>query len=123
MEKDLSTYVSTLEKLFIKMISSSEEKNKEIDKRLDNLINLLVKNGIPPEEIEKILSLEEPYDPSLEQLKSDLVVEQLPDDLSDDSKLFQKFFDENFKEGMKEFFLNKHQEMKKFGIKFEEDYE
>lgn len=122
MEKGLSEYIQILEKLFIKTIENCNQNDKDISKRLDNLINLLVQKGIPPEEIEKVLSLTEPYDLSLEQLKNDLFTENLPDDINNDSSIFQNFYDEKYKDDMIQFFNEKHQEFEKYGVKLEEDY-
>ena len=93
-EKKLCEYINILEKLIMKIIDNTNEKNVEVDTRINKLKNLLAKRGITPEEIENVLSINEPYDKNLELLKNELINENV----SLDQNNIDAFQQPNFKE-------------------------
>ena len=120
MEKKLSDYILLLEKLIIATISSNNEQSISIKNRIISLINILTSKGIPPQEIENVLTLNEPYDNDLEELKSNFHFERLPSSLVKD--IYMQFNDEQIMDKMKNLFINKHKEFEMNGIKIGEDY-
>ena len=111
-EKKLCEYIHTLEELLLLMIKNNEKKNNEVNRRIDKLKNLLAKRGITPEEIENVLSLNEPFDNSLEQLKNDLINETLPMDMNG----IEAYLQDGIKDKIIEFIDNSHKDLQQKGI-------
>ncbi len=116
-EKKLCEYINILEKLIMNLIENTQEKNSEVDTRIDKLKNLLAKRGITPEEIENVLAINEPYDKNLELLKNDLINENISLE-SNDIEVFQQ---QNFKDNMDNFFCKNHLKFENMGINLEEE--
>ena len=121
MEKKLSDYIFLLEKLFIDIISNNNEQSISIKNRMIKLINILSSKGISPQEISEVLLLDKPFDNDLEQLKNNFHVEKLPNNLLSE-EIYMQFKDEQFINNMKNLFLEKHKELARNGIIFDEDY-
>ena len=113
-EKNLHEYIYMLEELIKNIIENTELKNMEINKRIDKLKNILSKNGITPEEIDQVLSINESYDKNLELLKNDVINENVPLDINS-VEMFQQ---PNFKENIIEYINHNHS---KFGINLNEE--
>ena len=116
-EKKLCEYINILEKLIMKIIDNTNEKNVEVDTRINKLKNLLAKRGITPEEIENVLSINEPYDKNLELLKNELINENV----SLDQNNIDAFQQPNFKEYIENYFYQRHLEFENIGINLDEE--
>ena len=116
-EKKLCEYIITLEKLIMNSIENTEKANSDADKRIYKLKNILAKRGITPEEIDKVLSINEPYDKNLELLKNNLINENI----SLDQNNIDYFQQPNFKDYMANFISNKHFEFENMGINLNEE--
>ena len=114
-DKRLCEYIQILEKLIMNMIENTEIKNNEVNLRIEKLINLLSKRGITPEEIEKVLSINEPYDNNLEILKNDLINESLPQDINNITNI-NSFQVPMIKEKIKKLIEDNHTQLEKIGI-------
>ena len=117
-EKKLCEYIHVLEELINLMLDNNEKKNKEVNQRIDKLKTLLAKRGITPEEIETVLSFNEPYDNSLEQLKNDLINETLPMDMSG-TEIFQQV---GIKGTINQFINQNHLELENIGINLNDNH-
>ena len=117
-EKKLCEYIHVLEELINLMLDNNEKKNNEVNQRIDKLKTLLAKRGITPEEIETVLSFNEPYDNSLEQLKNDLINETLPMDMSG-TEIFQQV---GIKGTINQFINQNHLELENIGINLNDNH-
>ncbi len=117
-EKKLCEYIHVLEELINLMLDNNEKKNKEVNQRIDKLKTLLAKRGITPEEIETVLSFNEPYDNSLEQLKNDLINETLPMDMSG-TEIFHQV---GIKGRINQFINQNHLELENIGINLNDNH-
>ena len=116
-EKKLCEYINILEKLIMKIIDNTNEKNVEVDTRINKLKNLLAKRGITPEEIENVLSINEPYDNNLELLKNELINENV----SLEQNNIDAFQQPNFKEYIEKYYYQRHLEFENIGINLDEE--
>ena len=116
-EKKLCEYINILEKLIMNLIENTEKKSHEADIRIDKLKTILSKRGITPEEIENVLSINEPYDKNLEILKNDLIIENVSLD-QNNAECFQQ---QNFKDNMTTFINRQHTAIGKMGINLDEE--
>ena len=113
-EKNLCQYIKLLEKLLILIMDNREKKNYEAQRKLEKLKILLSKRGITPEEIEASISINEPYDKSLENLSDDLVKEYIPVDINNINITLQQKDIINYIE-------QQHAQFKQLGINLNED--
>ena len=117
MSKDIQTnlqeYIYFLKELIIGMINNYEIKNYEAMKKLDNLKTLLAKRGITPDEINKVLSTNVPFDMRFEALNNELINEIIPYDINDSSKICQQG---NYKDQIIKFIQGNDQQFEQFGI-------
>ena len=116
MSKDIQTnlqeYIFFLKELIIGMINNYEIKNYEAMKKLDNLKTLLAKRGITPDEINKVLSTNVPFDMRFEALNNELINEIIPYDINDSSKICQQG---NYKDQIIKFIQGNEQQFEQFG--------
>ena len=116
-EKKLCEYIHILENLIKKVMENTEKKNNEVNQRIDKLKNLLAKRGISPEEIENVLSLNEPYDSNLELFKNELINENIYFDINN----LKAFQNPNLNKEILEHIRQEHLKFKNYGINLDED--